>query len=77
MLGGEAFNATILSYNLPRVTRILLSMAMSGVMSSVYLSIVLLPPKPPEYGRWKYILMVLQWLLIPFTLIIFGSFPSN
>jgi len=76
MLGGEAFNATILSYNLPRVTRILLSIAMIGIMSSVYLSIVLLPPKPPEYGRWKYILMVTQWLLIPFTLIIFGSFPS-
>jgi len=49
---------------------------MIGIMSSVYLSIVLLPPKPPEYGRWKYILMVAQWLLIPFTLVILGSFPS-
>ena len=76
LLGGEAFNATILSHSLPRVTRVLLSIAMVGIMSSVFLSIVILPPRPPRYGRWKYVAMVLQWLLIPITLVIFGSFPS-
>ena len=76
ILGGEAFNTTILSYSLPRVTRILLTIAMIGIMSSVYLSILILPPRPPDYGRRKYVLMVLQWFLIPITLIAFGAFPA-
>jgi hypothetical protein len=76
VLGGENFNATILSYSLPKVTRMLLAIAMSGIMLSVFLSILILPPRPPKYGRFKYVLMVVQWLLIPATLVIFGSFPA-
>ena len=76
VLGGEEFNTTVISYNLPRVTRLLLTVAMLGIMSSVFLSMAILPPKPPEYGRWKYFFMVAQWLLIPVTLIFFGAFPS-
>ncbi|MFY9457930.1 MAG: glycosyltransferase family 2 protein [Candidatus Spechtbacterales bacterium] len=76
VLGGENFNTTILSYSLPRVTRVLLSIAMAGIISSVFLSIVILPPRPPNYGKWKYALMVLQWALIPLTLVVFGSFPA-
>jgi hypothetical protein len=75
-LGGENFNTTILSYNLPRVTRALLAIAMLGLMSSMFLSILILPPKPKSYGKFKYIFMVLQWLLIPVTLVIFGSLPA-
>ena len=75
-LGGEIFNTTLLSYNLPRITRVLLTLAMVGLMSSIFLSIRLLPPKPPDYGRWKYLVMIAQWSLIPLTLIIFGTFPA-
>lgn len=76
VFGGEMFNATILSYNLPRVTRMLLTVAMLGIMSSVYLSILLLPPRPSNYGRWKYVLMALQWFLVPVTLLFFGALPA-
>ena len=75
-LGGEAFNQTLFSYNLPRVTRVILTIAMVGIVSSAYLSIVLLPPRPPSFGKWKYVFMVLQWFLVPVTLIIFGAFPA-
>lgn len=76
LLGGDDFNATLFSYNMPRVTRILLSVAMIGLVSSAYLSILILPPRPPNYGRWKYVTMVLQWFFIPISLIVFGAFPS-
>ncbi len=75
-LGGEAFNTTQLSYNLPQITRNIMTAAMLGIVSSVVLSIILLPPRPPEYGRWKYILMVLQWPLLFITIIVFGSMPG-
>ena len=76
LLGGEQFNQTLFSHNLPRMTRILLSIAMVGVISSAYLSIRLLPPRPPKYGPWKYSAMVLQWLLIPISLVFFGALPA-
>ncbi len=76
ILGGEDFNQTLFSYNLPRVTRVILTIAMIGIISSAYLSIRILPPRPPQYGRWKYSIIVFQWFLVPVTLIVFGAFPA-
>ncbi|MFY9493105.1 MAG: glycosyltransferase family 2 protein [Minisyncoccia bacterium] len=76
ILGGTAFNVTILSYNLPRITRTIMTLAMLGLVSSAVISMNLLPPRPPRYGRHKYIWMILQWALVPLTTIIFGSIPA-
>ena len=76
VLGGQNFNATILSYSLPRVTQTLLIIAMIGLMASIFLSFLLLPPRPAGEEKFKYFFMVLQWVLVPVTLIIFGSFPA-
>lgn len=76
LFGGYTFNATLFSYNLVRVVRVLLTIAVVGLFTSAYLSIILLPPRPPSYGKRKYIMMVLQWFLVPVTLIVFGSFPA-
>lgn len=76
LIGGSAFGITVLAYNTPRLTRWILTAAMFGIITSIYLSLILLPPRPVHYGRYKYALMALQWLLIPITLIIFGSFPA-
>lgn len=75
-LGGETFNNSALSYNLPRITKTLMSVAMLGLISSAVLSVILLPPKPLKYGKTKYIWMVLQWPLMLVTIILFGAFPG-
>ena len=71
LLGGQEFNATLLSYNLPRVTRALMIVAMSGLVISAIISTSLLPPKPKYLGKIKYAAVIAQWLLIPFTIIFF------
>lgn len=79
MLGGEVFNATLLSYNLPRLTRFIVNLSMLGVSTTAILSILLLPPKPvgaPRTRWWEYGLYFLQWILIPITLIVFGAIPG-
>lgn len=76
VLGGTHFNETVLSYNLPYVTRIILMLSIVGVGSSAILSIALLPPKPLGFRRRHYLLYLLQWLLIPITLIVFGALPG-
>lgn len=76
IVGGSAFNRTVLSFNLPFLTQFLLTISMVGLVTSAVLSLILLPPRPPRYGKFKYFWMLLQWLLFPFTTIIFGSFPA-
>ena len=75
-LGGEAFNNLVLSYNLPYITKYIMTLAMVGIVSSALMTILILPPRPPEYGKWKHVLMVLQWPLLFVTIIIFGSLPG-
>jgi len=76
VLGGPGFNFTLLSYNLPQITRLVMTLAMVGIVTSAILSIILLPPKPSWFRKWHYVLYFLQWLLMPVTLIIFGAFPG-
>jgi len=76
MVGGENFQVSLLSYNLPRITSVIMTIAMIGMMVSATLSMLLLPPRPKNLGKWKNFSMIFQWLLLPFTLIIFGAFPA-
>jgi len=76
VLGGAEFSQTIVSYSLPKVISRIMTISMIGLVSSVYLSFLLLPPKPPEYGGLKYLVFALGWLIFPFMMIFFGSLPS-
>ena len=66
----------ILAYNLPYVTRTIMTFAMVGLVTSAIVSLKLLPPRPPGYPRRRFVAMVLQWILVPFTIIIFGAIPA-
>ncbi len=76
ILGGQHFNLTYLSYNLPQITREIMMLAMIGVVTSAILSIILLPPKPKWFKKRHYFLYFFQWILMPLTLILFGAFPG-
>jgi len=75
-LGGPNFNLSILSYNLPRLTRDLMILATFGAIMSTVYSTRLLPPRPARYGNWKYLSMIFQWCLLPLTILSFGSLPA-
>ena len=79
-LGGDKFNITVLSYNLPRITRILMTIAMIGLIGSAIYSMLLLPKRPNKYigikGFFKSLGMIVQWILVPFTILIFGAIPG-
>ncbi|MDP2856280.1 MAG: glycosyltransferase family 2 protein [bacterium] len=75
-LGGKEFNKTILSYNLPYMTRFIMTLAMVGLLGSALYTLHLLPPRPEKYKSRKYIWMILQWFLVPIATIIFGAIPA-
>jgi cellulose synthase/poly-beta-1,6-N-acetylglucosamine synthase-like glycosyltransferase len=76
LLGGDRFNVTVLSGNLPIVTRYLMTVAMLGMVLSAIISTLLLPKKPKKYGFGKRIIMFLQWLILPLSIITFGAIPA-
>lgn len=76
VLGRGDFSSSLLSYNLPRLTSSMLTLAMVGLFVSVVISIKLLPPRPPSYSKWKLVLFVGQWILFPFTMIFFTGLPA-
>ncbi len=75
-LGGDRFNTTVLSTNLPVVTRSLMTIAMIGLVFSAIISTLLLPPRPKKYRFSKNIIMFCQWLVLPFSIIVFGAIPG-
>jgi len=76
ILGGDRFNVTVLSGNLPYITRSLMIFAMIGLVISAVVSTLLLPKKPANYGFGKSLAMIVQWLVLPISIIIFGSIPG-
>ncbi len=75
-LGGSDFAHTLVSYNLPLITSWILTFSMMGLLISVYFSLILLPPKPLSYGRYKYLYFALEWLLLPTIMIFFTAIPA-
>ncbi len=75
-IGGKAFNSTVLSYNLPFITRDLMVLAMGGILLSAFVAISFLPKAPNESRLHNKFFMLLQWVFVPVTIIIFGALPG-
>ncbi|MFA7286547.1 MAG: glycosyltransferase family 2 protein [Patescibacteria group bacterium] len=65
-----------LTQNAPALLELLLRLAMVGIFVSGILGMSLLPPRPNTVPANRYLIMILQWALLPFTLILFGSLPA-
>lgn len=78
ILGGKFFRESVLSYNLPVVTRNLMIVSMMGLITLAVMSFALLPKENAgkKIGRKQKFSAVAQWLLIPVTILIFGSVPA-
>ena len=76
IIGGSQFNESVLAHNLPYMTRYLMNAALIGLVVSMFLSLMLLPPRPAKYSRKRYIYMFLQWALVPIIAPFLGAMPA-
>jgi len=76
LLFGPGFGETVLANNLQGLIRILLGLTWIGLVTSMIISTLLLPPRPKGIGRRKFFEMIGQWILIPITAIFFSSLPA-
>lgn len=76
VFGGSEFHSTVLSYNLPFITRTLMTIAMSGLVISATLTLLLIPRKAEGQRPGEYILLILQWALVPVIATVLSAFPA-
>lgn len=76
ILGSEVFKQTIYSYNLPRITGILINLSSVGIITSAFLSMTFLPPRASRVRVRDYLFYLGQWFFMPITFITFGSIPA-
>lgn len=70
------FRQTILALNTPHVLQWIMTLAMAGILVSIVFSLKMLPPPPPNRKGTNRVWLMWQWILLPVTLLVFGSFPA-
>ncbi len=76
-VGKGKIGTTAFFQTTPLVLHWLLTAAMIGMFASAILFLFLLPPRPKNQSPFKLIIMIVQWILLPVTLILFGSIPAT
>jgi hypothetical protein len=74
-VAGPEVKATVIVQNAPLILEFIMRIGMVGILVSAILSIRLLPPRPHQHPKYKWLIMFLQWILLPINLVIFGAIP--
>lgn len=69
----NASSHQMIAYSLPNIIGIVETFASIGLVVSVLVSFKILPERPAKYKKGKNILMVIQWILMPITSILYQS----
>lgn len=73
----EQFRTIAVFQNTPFTLQWIMRLALIGVFVSAALALTLLPKRPAHVPRHRALVVgVLQWLLLPFTFVIFGCVPA-
>ncbi len=61
---------------LPLIASQIQRIAMVGILATLYLSLKTLPPKPAHYKNSRHFFMVIQWIYLPVTTILYNCFSA-
>ena len=76
LLGGAIFSQMAIGYNLPKITGLLFNFTLITSLTWIILSRTILPPRPKGVNWTKNIVMTLEWVIVPFIILILGSSPA-
>lgn len=66
----------ITALQLPLLVSRIQTIALIGLVISIFFSLITLPPKPARYKRHRSLFMVLQWVYLPLTTVVYNSFAA-
>lgn len=67
---------TMVAYNLPSIVSVVETFASIGLIVSILVSFKMLPKRPEKYRKGKNLSMLLQWILMPVTSILYQSLAA-
>lgn len=76
LFGGVFFSQMAIAYNLPKITGLLFKFTLFTSLIWIFLSLTILPPRPKGVSVFKNVLLVLEWIFVPFIILIVGSLPA-
>jgi len=74
--GGRLFSQMAIAYKLPKITGLLFQFTLFTSLTWVILSWAILPPRPRGVRWFKNIILLLEWVFVPFIILILGSSPA-
>jgi hypothetical protein len=75
-LVNPVFKQTALGYNLPRISRIILTTCLIFLFIIIALDFSLRPKRPKDFPRWKASFEYLQWVLMPVATLLMSVIPG-
>ena len=76
IFAGREFAHSVFYYSAPRITGTVFHLASLSLITSVILSLYLLPKKQISHPILKRIVFTFQWLLVPLTFIFLSAIPA-
>ncbi len=67
---------TMIAYNLPNIVSLVETFAMVGLIVTVIISMRMLPRRPAKYRKVKSLAMLIQWILMPITSLLYQSIAA-
>lgn len=75
-VAGEEVRQTALYFNAPHMLETLMTISMVGLLMTAVLSFPLLPKMPESEPRYKMFTMILQWALVPISMVFVSAIPA-
>ncbi len=75
LINSEA-DRSVAAHQLPDVVSTIQQIALIGLFVTIFLAFKMLPPRPERYKRTRSFWMLAQWVLMPFTAVLYSSMAA-
>jgi hypothetical protein len=76
LIVNSSSSRSLIAHQLPTIVSHIQTIAIIGLFITIMLSIRMLPRRPERYKKRRTVFMVLQWILMPVTAILYGSLAA-
>ena len=75
-LVNPVFKQTALGYNLPKISRLILTTCLLFLLIIIILDMILRPKRPKGFPKWRSFLEIFQWVLMPVATLFMSVLPG-
>lgn len=76
LCAGREFSSSVLYYSAPRIAAMIFSLASVSLLTTILLSLCLLPRQTVKRSWWRALLHALEWALVPVVTVFFSAIPA-